>query len=232
MSDNFTTDRNPVSNLRMGIPSPRLLTGFILQLLQWKFSKVDYLHNVALRDPKYLWVPNDYDNQKLEKGILIDQSSRYSPQDSQQRPAVLVKQGPQTLIPQLRTIGGYRLTPSTHLLGDGHDPNVVPTLGQDMLVHPISGTHTIYCIGTTGDAAEVLGTEIWFELLDRSKNIREDCSLSRLDINNLSEAAQLEESQTNWVTTIMINYIYQRNTLLSQEAPLLRGFVAEPNVHN
>lgn len=205
-------------------PHPRLIGAWFLQFLQWKFSRIEHLKDPALHSKSYLWAARDHENYGYDSGILIDVATRVDPTTMGQRPALLVRPEGQKPISGLNSIGGNKLQLGHTLLGQT-DPNQHPNLGHDTYHDWISGAHSIFCVHTDPAAAESLGVEVWWALLDHRHLIRRDCRLSRVDIpEGLSAPAQVKGDKDHWATSLMVHYIYQRTSLAITESPLLKGY--------
>ena len=233
MSDPSTsTYQDLESELCIQGPSPSIITAWLLQFLWWKFGNLNNIHDPGLHDSNYLWVPDDHSSIQgsLDKGILITQAHAWSPEDAQQRPAILVQQGPQQPVRELSTIGGGRYGPSTLLAPHKYDANKYPNAGQEAQNEFISGQHRIIFIHKTGYTAELLGLEVWNELIDRKSQIRKDANLSKFNAGALSSASKVKESQNHWALTTNINYVYQRHTMITWDSPFLKKIVIENQV--
>lgn len=221
------------SRISLSGPHPRLITGWLLQFLQWKFSNIQNLIDPALHSEAYLWQPRDLENRDYGSGILIEPATRLEPTTMGHRPALLLRGGPQKPMRGLGSIGGNRRQMHHNLIGDGHDPNKEPTVGQEAQNDWIEGSHTVFCIHTDPAAAESLGIEVWWSLLDYRGVARKDCRLKRIDVpGGISETSQVKEVKGHWATSFVVNYIYERTSLILNEAPYLKSYSFHNNVFN
>lgn len=201
---------------------PYWVTGYFLRFLAWKFSALENLIDPALRVPEFLWKPDDTVNESMTKGILLTTHTAWVPRDAQQRPAVVIKRNRFNVEPQV-SLGDRYHTP-TLKIGE-HDPNLTANLGQRQQLLEISGSHTFFCIASSGAGAEALGGEIWSALSDYQLILREELGFHRLRTGGMEAASRLEEAAESWVVPVVVSYIYQRSTVINQLSPLLKRVV-------
>lgn len=224
---NIHADARQASAMALKGPHPRDISAWLLRFLMWKFWDVRHLRDSALHDPKFIWRPDDSVGQNMDKGILITTAGQYSPQDALQRPALVLKRGPQTPVHALGGIYGGRDTPGLLPLGDV-DANRTPTAGLESQSVFLQGSHTCFAIATLEAQADLLAIEVWMELLARVNQIRSDCRLKAFQVGQVSAVQRLLEYRENWVSAIMVSYSYQVTYLQGLESPILSGFDMEP----
>ena len=208
--------------------TPQVITGYLLQFIRWKFSRLENIQDPMLRKEYYLWEPDDLEAQEIRSNILIATAHNYNTTNAQTRPAVIIKRQNTDLGGKM-SIGERYQTPQ-NLLGNGHDPNFEATMGQHQQVVQISGSHSIMCIGDSGGNAEILGIELWQTFIDHIQIIRRDLGLNEFRVGPLQTAGKLKEANTSWVVPFSVTYTYQRSTLIRQEAPILKAFTVETNL--
>lgn len=205
--------------------SPQIITGWFVRFLQWKFSATRNINNSQLKTSDILWKPDDTLAQNYTKKILVGTVNEYDPTDAQQRPAVMVRRGGTNLAGKMSL--GDRYHVPTNLLAGGTDPNIEATMGHDQQVVGIAGSHTLFCIADTGGAAEVLGIDVWTTLIDFMHVARKDLKLDEFRVGELRPVGKLKEATDAWVVPIMVNYSYQRNTVVKLESPVLKAFTVD-----
>jgi len=214
--------------------SPILLTGYFVQLMRALFLNPETsMMSPALRKSKYGYLEIDQTKQTANTGIRIESISKYNEAIAGKIPAILVARNQFALGKKL-SIGDRYQTPS-NLLGNGHDPNINATLGNNQQILQIDGGHIFYVIAGEAGMCEELATQVWFYLLDFKQVIRKDLTLSTFEINSLERMKKLKESgdKDNWVIPITVTYTYYRETVIYEESPVLKAIsLAANNAEN
>ena len=180
--------------------TPILMTGFILQWLGDHFSRRQNVEHPELRD--ILWRAD------TRNGILIASITDWNPAAIENRPAVIVKRN--AWQPERLAIDD-RLTPSP----DGYERYC-------MLMR---GSHTIFCLAGEGGEVEVLGAEVFRELLMFSSLIRRTLDLKRFSVSELGPVHELQEATENFAVPITVAYVSELRWSIEQDAPKLKRFV-------
>ena len=216
-------------NLLCYVPvTGRIVSNFLFNFCIWKFSDVNNLDNEWLRNDNYLWHEDDTQNEIMNKGILIKKAHEYSPQDAQQRPALIVKNNATKLGPKI-SIGNRTHTP-TKLHGEAN-PNTTAMLGDDQQSVGLGGGVTIYAIHKEPAIAEILGEELYYGLLDFMRPIKKALGLDEFTPSDLGELTKITEFKENWAVPINVIFKFRRSTIIKQEAPLLKGISMQLNKH-
>lgn len=200
--------------------SPRIISNWLYNFAIWKFSKLERIYNPALRQDYFIWKEDDTESEEMDKGILIAKAFAYKPQDSQQRPAIIVKTNNAEMGPRLG-IGD-----KTHLQENliGNKPaQGYPIVSDNLQGVPLAGSSTLFCVHSTPAAAEILGEELWFSLIDFMKPAQRALELDELRPVGLSGLQKIQEFNENWVTTVNVTYKYTRMRVITEKAPLLKG---------
>jgi hypothetical protein len=182
---------------------PHILTGVFLQVCRAIFSDPESISEEGLK--RYIWHPDS----KISR-IQIESMYRWKTEDVQARPAVIVKRGAWRIEKQGigdNTLGGTPLTgydEAEHLTG-------------------IAGTHSIFCLGTTGLEAELVGTEVYQAFLGFSKLIREQFCLGQFNVSEIGTVSRFEESHVHFVVPVTLAYrFFVRWELLRQTPEWMR----------
>lgn len=212
----YMVDAEPSALCTIGRP-PIVLTGAILWVLRQHFADADNIVNAGLKTR--IWRPGVEDvGDTRGSGIMIEAITRWpgpQTQTLQKRPAVLVKRNTYN-VSRIGIGNRYQgsSTPSIdkskvfcdYAIGSGTQYGV-----------QIVGSHTMFCIGGTGAEAEELGTEVFFELLEFGPVIRQDLDLVRFDAAGLGALARLEESKENWVSPVVVSWVFNHDWVLRRE---------------
>lgn len=196
--------------------TPNIITGLLLRFLQDQFSAPDKIENPVLRNNIWHGKPDDTTEGIPGTGILIEPTYKWNPQDFQTRLAVYVTRN--TMSTQRLGINdGYKV-------GLGRDPKTqeLKTDEGEYKVVGVQGSHTLACVGRAGAEAEVLGTEVWRDVLHFAPVLRKDLKLKRLVVSEASPVAVLEEYDQNFVVTVAVGWYYFEKWRLRQSAPYLK----------
>ena len=162
-----------------------------------------------------------------KSNIMIESVTRWpgpQTQTVQMRPAILVKRNTYGRI-KLGIGDKYMMggKPSIDNLNDlGNTSNNAIDAGTQFEVI-IAGSHTVFCIGTTGAEAETIGTEVFFELLEFTPVIRRDLGLNKFQVMEIGGINKLEESKEHWVVPVTVTFMFNHTWTLTQDAPKLKG---------
>lgn len=196
--------------------TPLIITGCFLRFIQEHFSDPDKIENEALRDNIWRNDPGDTTEGIPPKGILIEPIYKWNPVDFQRRPTVYISRNKMTTqrlgINDGLTVG----------LGKDAEGNLKTDEGQKKVVG-VQGSHSFFCIGRAGAEAEVLGTEVFREILHFSPILRRDLKLKRLVVSEASPASQLQEYDQHFVVSVAVGWYYFETWRLRPVAPWLKG---------
>jgi hypothetical protein len=87
------------------------------------------------------------------------------------------------------------------------------------------GSHTLFCLAGEGGEVEVLGAEVFRELLGFSSLIRRTLDLTRFGVSELGPVHELQESTENYAVPITVAYASTLTWSIEQDAPKLKRFV-------
>jgi hypothetical protein len=196
--------------------TPNIITGALLRFLQEHFSQPDKIENLALRDNVWRDNPSDTTEGLPPKGILINPVYEWNPRDFDRRLAIYIARNAMTV--QRLGINDGLTT------GLGKDPKTgeLKTDEGEYHVVGVQGSHTLFCIGRAGAEVEIMGTEVWREVLHFSPLLRKDLKLKRLVVSEASPIANLQEYDQHYVVTVAVGWYYFEKWRLRPVAPWLK----------
>ena len=197
--------------------TPNIVTGALLRFIQEHFSNPNKIENPFLRDNIWRDNPGDTTEGIPSKGILIEPTYNWNPRDFQRRLAVYISRNAMTT-QRLGINDGLQV-------GLGKDPKTGELKTDEGQYHVVGvqGSHTLACVGRAGAEVEILGTEVWKEVLHFSPVLRRDLKLKRLVVSEASPVAQLQEYDQHFVVTVAVGWYYFEKWRLRQIAPWLKG---------
>lgn len=195
-----TVDEEVSSLCTSGVP-PLILTGVFLQLLRQHFADPDEIEHPSLKDN--IWTP-DPETSK----IVINPAWALEIAELMNRPAITIRRQPV----------------STRILGlnNRHQGGHIEPDGMEFYETQHASGHILFAVARTGAEAEILGTEIWKQLLHFGPVIRKDLKLARFQVMELSEVGKLEESTEHWATAVSVFTGFYERWQLVPEAPILK----------
>jgi len=197
--------------------TPNIITGALLRFIQEHFSYPDKIENVHLRDNIWRENPTDTTEGIPPKGILIEPIYKWNPVDFQRRVAVYISRNQMTT-QRLGINNGFTVG-----LGRDQKTGELKTDEGEYHVVGVQGSHTLSCVGRAGAEVEVLGTEVWREILHFSPVLRRDLKLKRLTVSEASPISKLEEYDQHFVVTVAVGWYYFEKWRLRPMAPWLKG---------
>jgi hypothetical protein len=188
---------------------PYILTNFLVQFSRAHFSEPKDIVNEKYKE--YIWTEDTTTSK-----ILIEPSFKVNLQNTQQRPAILVKRDGI----QVNPIGLGQGKHQSHFEPSG-DRKEGRHVGMDFTTL-ISGTHSILCIGQSGGEADELGSEVFFKYLEYGWVLKKEANLGKFIVSGLMPVKKLDENKENWVSIINLTWTYDYSWTLYQEAPILK----------
>ncbi len=176
---------------------PQLLTGFFINYLQQHFASQDWIEAHELRD--LIWRPGE------DTSILIESIYRWDPRKTGKRPGVVVKRN--AMNQQAYGIGCYV----------GQDQQ-----GNENFTTFWVGSHTLFCLAGEAAEAEWLAIEVQREILQMSPVLAQELSLMKLDVVQVGECSEIEESSENYVVPVVVTWAYEERWQLVMQALALR----------
>jgi hypothetical protein len=208
----YNLDADTSSLLSTGI-RPQILTGVFVRLLARKFAIPEGIHDPRLRG--YIW-----DKDARSSRILIVPVHAWHADVAQTRPALVVKRN--------------RLAPRQIGLRDGAavpgwNTNQVPA-NMETQTMAMEGSHTIFAIARSSAEAELLGTEIYIDLVHFGQVIRRDLGLHRFRISEVGPVSILEEEKEAFAVPVTAAYSYVDDWSVIAETPLFKGLILRTEV--
>lgn len=215
-----------------------VLGGIFLQWMRNHFSDVSNLEyngenefaNDELTQPlselqDYIWAPNNKDDEPVDTKILIQMVWDYDPQNIQQRPGIFVKRNKQQA-QKIAINNGF--TSGSIKNPDGSIKRVPGEFNTQLIL----GSHTLFCVGNSGAQAELIGAEVFNELLAFGPMMRDQLKLQSLQIEGIEEVALLDEFDEHFVVPIVVTYAYARSWRVDLVAPFLKTLSINVNPVN
>jgi len=178
--------------------NPQTLTGAFVTILRQHFA-----------DPDNTAAPADYtwtDDPKTSS-ILVEPYYAWSPENIQQRPAVIASRGPWSV--SKMGIGGVDQ-------GSPNQDGYVEDTGRAML----TGSSIFYCLGTTGLEAEKIGVAVSQLMICFSTLIRNRLCLSQFYLSGIGEVHKLEECREHFAVPVTVKYDVQWSWDVMRQAPI------------
>jgi len=183
-----------------------ILTGVLRDLLTSHFSTAAGIEEPSLKH--LLW--RDSEN----TDILIESLYRWRPELTQKRPGILIKRGP--------------AKNARHGINDTLAGNLDLSGNVSYSTH-WHGSHTIFCINSTGAGTELLLTEVIRHLTEFAPVIAPSVKLDRMQISGYGEVSVLEEAKENFVAPVTVEYIYQESWKIIPQVPRLNRISVMPD---
>jgi hypothetical protein len=184
--------------------TPILMTGFLIQWLGEHFSRRENVEHPELRD--VLWSAD------TRNGILIASITDWDPTAVENRPAVIIKRN--------------SWTPERVAIDDRYTTTLD---GYEHYYAIMRGSHTIFCLAGEGGEVEILGAEVFRELLGFSSLIRRTLNLKRFGVSELGPVSELQEATENYAVPITVAYASDLRWNIEQDVPKLKRFVLSAN---
>lgn len=196
----FPMDR--YSSLCQLMPRPQLVTGLLVQWMRLHFSEAPNIEDPDLRET--LWALDI-----TTTGIVIDSVYRWNPQQTEQRPGIFVKRGPWKIL-------RYGID-DRKMIGYG-----APS-GNQTYNNFTQGSHVLFCVANKPAEAELLGAEVYRELMMFGPMARRFFNFLRFVVTDVGELSLLEECAEHFVVPITVSYGAQDVWELAPNAPKLKS---------
>jgi hypothetical protein len=179
--------------------TPHIVTGFLRDWLTNRFSDADNIETEQLRG--MLWTATQ------PTGILIESITRWKPEATEKRPAIIIKRG--------------NWASSRLVLNDSAGIGDV-YLGSQRYGRLMTGSHTLFCISNSGAQSEIISGEVFKDLNTYGLVIANILNLVKFEAVELGELFQLEEAKENYAAPIVIQYTGQEVWTVAQQGPILK----------
>jgi hypothetical protein len=178
---------------------PHVITGFLRDWLTNRFSDPNNIEAEPLRG--LLWKATQ------PTGILIESITRWKPESTEKRPAIIIKRGNWT---------------SSRLVLNDSVGTVDSYLGSQRYGRLMAGSHTLFCISNSGAQSEIIAGEVFKDLNTYGLVIANILNLVKFEAVELGELFQLEEAKENYAAPIVIQYTGQEVWTVAQQGPILK----------
>jgi len=199
-------DPSAVCNQRF---SPSIVTGLLLRALQAHFSDGD-----NIRDPKLkglIWTESSPAGDAIDSEIDIAPMHIRDSRRPEQRPAIYVRREKLAV----RKLPLQSKVP-TSLDGKG-------LFSGEKYVVPVVGTHLIRCVAKSAFAADRLGEEVFYFLLEYCPALLADFPFSDLDITGLNAPVKVvEDSSECFAVDVVLNWTHLHGWTMKTVAPILK----------
>lgn len=176
---------------------PILITGLLRDLLVRHFRTPLNLENKDLR--QFVWRPAE------RTGILIESIHRWTGELVEKRPACIIKRN------------GYRNYRAGIADFQGTD-----RYGFYQYQTFWIGSHTVFCLHTSGAGADILATEVQRELTQFHPLMVQYLGLMKWSVADVGPVAEIEEAKEGFVVPVTVGWAYQEHWRLEKESMVLR----------
>jgi len=187
--------------------TPRLMTGIIKQIFMQHFADVNQVINGNLRD---FLKRNGVWSSGSDSGLYIEALDVWKPEDTEKRPAILIKEGDWTY--DRRGIGD---------MAGGQQWRD----GVSFYAGFWKGSHTMFVIGNEGAETQLLAMEVAKLLLMYSPVIMDQMELHRFVMLKIGALSALKEATENYVVPVSVAYVSEETWSLQEDAPRLKKIV-------
>ena len=214
---------DPISSLCTTGHPANILTGILVRLLREHFANpanLEYNGTIEFQSDQgevplkqlqsYIW-----NSDNAQTRIQIQSVWDYNAEDIQRRPALYVKRN--TLQTQKLAIGdGWTF-------GAQRDKNgkLLQVRGDYKCIQ-VLGSHTVFCVGTTGAEAELLGMEVMNQFIMFAPLIQTDMKFKRFMVMECGEVALLDEFDQHFVVPVVVSYAFDMAWRIQKIAPWLK----------
>jgi hypothetical protein len=185
-------------------PRPYLITGAFVQTMRQHFTSRDQIEDPVLKHLIWSELPIT--------SIVIESITRWKPDTSGQRPAVLVKRND--------------IDFSSRGINDQYQ-GFYNLDGRDFYEAAGQGTYTFQCIDSEEGGAERLGYEVYRELIQFGPMLRHYLQLQRFKVVKLSGVAKSEEAVGSYVVGVTVFLAFQECWVITSNAPRLKRIVLD-----
>ncbi len=181
--------------------TPHLITGYLRQWLQSHFGSADTIEQKILRSKIWKLV-------RTENGIEIESITRWKPSTTEFRPALVIARN---------DWNNLRFGIEDRMMGD--------LTANDNFATYFNGSHTVFCVSTLAEEAEILGLETYRELLQFGPVVRKELGLKRVQMAQLGKLFEMEEAESHYAVPITLAYAAEERWRIETIAPFLKKVV-------
>lgn len=183
--------------------TPLVMTGMLRQVMLQHFVDPDNIDDSRIRrqlTDAGAWGPGN------DSGLMIESISRWVPNMSGQRPAIIIK----------RNAWRYqRLTIGDQAGEDYRD-------GSRYYVGLLEGSHTLFALAKQGAEAELLGAEVTRFLLRYSPLFTEQMNLHKFTLVQIDALHKIKEATRIYAVPVTVAYVVEERWRLLPHAPRLK----------
>jgi hypothetical protein len=183
------------------MPRPQVVQGLLVSWMRNHFSAAPNIEDPALQ--KTLWAADI-----RQTGIAIDSVYRWQPAMTEMRPGIFIKRN------------GWRIL---HLGIDDRKMGGMSPTGDPQYAAYIQGAHSLFCLSSAPAECEILGAEVYRELLEFGPKIRSAFGFMRFQVMEVGEVSILEEARQNFVLPISVAYAAEETWEIVKQAPPLKA---------
>ncbi len=187
-------------------PRPHIVTGFLRQWLIGHFSVAGQIEHPELRGKLWKAVGT-------ETEIEIESLTRWKPETTEFRPAVVIGRNDWKVL---------RLGIDDRMMGE---TGWTPDIGTDHYAAYLEGSHTLFCISSLATEAEILGAEVYREMMQFGPLVRQELDLKRFAVVGVGKLFEIEEARSNYAVPVTVAYGIEERWKLVPHAPFLKRIV-------
>jgi hypothetical protein len=182
------------------MPRPQVVQGLLVSWMRVHFSDAPNIEDPALKNT--LWAADI-----RQTGIAVDSVYKWQPALTEFRPGIFIKRGPWKIV---------RLGIDDRRMG-------VPPSGYRQYSTYVQGAHTLFCVSNAPAECEILGAEVFRELIEFGPIIRQAYGFMRFQVMEVGEVSILEEARQNFILPISVAYAAEESWEIVQQAPPLKS---------
>ena len=189
--------------------TPSIVTGILLRIIQSHFYDPENIRDKKLK--QLVWHDDNPSQDTIQSQLLIGPLYQYDKRQLQERPAVLVFR-------QQATTSKFPMESKTltSLSDNGN-------FDGEKYVMPVTCTHIVRCCAKTAFAAERIGEEVFYRLLEYTPSIKEDFPFSKFDVVALTAPSEIvEDANENFMVDVAIQWATIHGWTLMPIAPILK----------
>lgn len=195
---------DPVSALCSLGARPTIITGYLRQWLQAHFAVATQIEHPQLRSK--LWNAD-----RLQTAIEVEDVLRWKPSTTEFRPALLIARNDYKVL---------RFGIDDRMMGATWDARGVEHYGAFL-----EGSHTVFAVSSLPAEAELLGSEVYRELMQFGPKIREELDLKRFAVAMYGKAFEIEEARGNYAVPVPVGCAAEETWQVLPHAPFLKRIV-------
>jgi hypothetical protein len=180
---------------------PILIDGFLRDILIRHFADPINIEDIDIKP--FIWKDD------ASSAILIESIFRFLAESAERRPAIIIKPN---------SIQNLRLAIADGGIGVDH-------LGRRMFNTFWVGSHTLFCIGGSGGASQILATEAQRQITEFAPCVVARLELLRLQVVEVGSPVQVVEAREDYATPVTVGWAYQESWVLEQETVKTRDIM-------